>query len=195
MAARAGRPGTICTAMPSPASIAAPSSCAGAGSWRSITAASSVAVRGSHSDSTAVWVAPMRRRPARNSRGTAAPASAPSSRSSPAPHQQHQPDNGHHRQAQPGHACCGLPAGRLPGLPPAHHVRGCARGCDTYEQRRTRSSAGRGLAGLLCTAMWITCAKRCRACVRHGKCWGLCSRPARITGPSPGSLRPRPVHK
>jgi hypothetical protein len=45
-------------------------------------AASRVAARGSHSDSTAVLVAPMRRRPARNSRGAAAPARAPSSRSS-----------------------------------------------------------------------------------------------------------------
>jgi hypothetical protein len=51
---------------------------------------------------------------------------------------------------------------------------------------------GRGLAGSLCTAMWITCAKQRRACVRHGKCWGLCSRPSRLTGPSPGSLRSAP---
>ena len=32
------------------------------------------------------------------------------------------------------------------------------------------------LQALLCTTMWITCAKRRRACARIGKCWGLCCR-------------------
>jgi hypothetical protein len=68
-AGRTGCAGTIWTAMPAPATSAAPSSCAGVGSWPSIMAASSVVARGSLSDSTAVRVAPMRRSPARNSRG------------------------------------------------------------------------------------------------------------------------------
>ena len=46
--------GAAWTAMPAPTRSAAPSSCAGAGCWPSMTAASRVAARGSHSDSTAV---------------------------------------------------------------------------------------------------------------------------------------------
>ena len=49
------------------------------------------------------------------------------------------------------------------------------------------------LQALLCTTMWITCAKRRRACARIGKCWGLCCRAAPVTGPWRGKARPRPV--
>jgi hypothetical protein len=51
--------------------------------------------------------------------------------------------------------------------------------CWSAGQLLNRSSRGTGASrsdSRLCTTMWITCAKRPRACARIGKCWGLCCR-------------------
>jgi len=47
------------------------------------------------------------------------------------------------------------------------------------------SSAGALLTHLLCTSLWMTCAKRPRACGQAGKCWGLRRWRTSKTGLSP----------